>query len=66
MDYIIEQKEKMLGECTRRANNLYKKLSMEEDNAILEIEHLNYQKIRIIIAKIMLFIKKVQRFFGNK
>ena len=60
MNDIITQNEKRQLECNRRANELYKKLSVAGDNATSMINDLNNQKLRIFIAKVKLFIKKLQ------
>lgn len=60
MNDIITQNEKRQLECNRRASELYKKLSVAGDNATSMINDLNNQKLRIFIAKVKLFIKKLQ------
>lgn len=60
MNDIIAQLEKRQLEYNRRAGELYNKLSVAGDNATAMINALNNQKLRIFIAKIKLFIRKLQ------
>ena len=60
MNDIIVQNEKRQIECNRSAGELYKKLSVAGEQANSMIDDLNNQKLRIFIAKVRLFLRKLQ------
>ena len=60
MNDLIALNEKKQIECNRRANELYKELVVAGDNATTMINNLNSQKLKIFLAKVKLFLKKLQ------
>ena len=66
MNDIIAQTEKRQVECNRRAGELYKKLTVAENEAVSMINYLNSQKLRIFIVTVKnIYNNLVKKFRGK-
>ena len=60
----LRQLEMQFNSCNRRATELYHTLARAGDEAVSVVQYLNSQTLRILIARIKLFIQKIKNFFS--